>query len=225
MGNGQWGGAQTPHTRYPILPPVASIPRIIYLHSMVKALKQYLSRFAEFDEKDLQLLSRLGETRSFDKKVRLVNEGEADQYLNLVIKGLIRKYVVRGDEEIITQLAMEGQLVSSSVSFLSGEPSCYIVETIEPTLLYSISRDQIEYLYTLGSKWEHIGRMIMTDLYLQKEKRDLERVCYSIRERFLRFVDQHPELLIRVPQKYLASYLQIQPETFSRLKHLLQTVR
>lgn len=192
---------------------------------MVKALKQYLSRFASLDEKDLQLLSRLGESRSFDKKVILVDEGETDHYLNLVIKGLVRKYVVRDNEEIITQLAREGQLVSSSVSFLSGEPSCYIVETIEPTIVYSISHNQIEQLYTMEAKWEQLGRLIMTDLYLQKEKRDRERMFYNTRERFLRFVDQHPELLIRVPQKYLASYLQIQPETFSRLKHLLHTVR
>ena len=192
---------------------------------MNKALKLYLSRFTSVDDDDLTLLSSLGEIRSFDKKTRLVDIGQIDHNLNLVIRGLVRKYFLRGDEEVITQLAKEGELVSSSVSFLLKEPSGYIIETIEPTILFTISHENVEQLYKLDVKWERLGRMIMTDLYVRKETRDLDFIRYTTRERFLHFVEDHPEFLIRVPQKYLASYLQIQPETFSRLKHLLYRER
>jgi len=196
-----------------------------YISQMIRALEQYLSRFTSFDENDLALLSRLGEIRTFDKKTRLVDIGETDHNLNLVIRGLVRKYFLRGDEEVITQLAKEGELVSSSVSFLLKEPSGYIIETIEPTVLFTISHENVEQLYQLDIKWERLGRLIITDLYVKKESRDLDFIRYNTRERFLRFVEDHPEYLIRVPQKYLASYLQIQPETFSRLKHLLYRER
>jgi len=209
--------------KFGIPPLLLLLPGMNYLHTMVKALKQFLSRFADLDEKDIGLLYRLGECRSFDKKVGLINIGETDQHVNLVIKGLVRKYFLRGQEEVITELAMEGQLINSSVSFLSDVPSCYIVETIEPTILFSIRRDQIRELYSMNAKWERIGLSIMKDLYLQKEKQDHERNCYNTRERFLHFIENHAELLNRIPQKYLASYLHIQPETFSRLKHLLVT--
>ncbi|HUR10176.1 MAG TPA: Crp/Fnr family transcriptional regulator [Flavitalea sp.] len=188
---------------------------------MVKALKQFLSRFAVLDEKDYLLLASLGECRSFNKKIRLVDVGDIDSHLNLVIKGLVRKYIIRGEEEIITQIAREGELVSSSVSFLTESPSGYIIETIEPTILFSFTFEQIEELYRKDAKWERLGRLIITDLYLQNEQRDLDQIRYTTRERFLKFVEENPEFLIRVPQKFLASYLQIQPETFSRLKHLL----
>jgi hypothetical protein len=96
------------------------------------------------------------------------------------------------------------------------------VETIEPTTLISISRSQIESFYKQDPRWEKLGRLIITELFLEKEKWELERICYTTRERFVRFVSGNYDLFQRVPQKYLASYLNIKPETFSRLKHLLQ---
>ncbi len=190
---------------------------------MVKLLREYLSRFVELTEEDLEEIGNIAELRTYDKKVRLVNVGEQEQYFNFIVKGLARKFFCRGEEEIITQLAVEGELISSSVSFLSGEDSLYIVETIEPTTFLSFSKVNIENLYEKDKKWQRLGRLIITDLFLQKENWDLERMLYSTQERFVRFVSTHSNLFQRVPQKYLASYLNIQPETFSRLKHLLRT--
>ena len=190
---------------------------------MVKLLREYLSRFIELTEEDLEEIGNIAELRTYDKKVRLVNVGEQEQYFNFIVKGLARKFFYRGEEEIITQLAVEGELISSSVSFLSGDESLYIVETIEPTTFLSFSKTNIENLYEKDRKWQRLGRLIITDLFLQKENWDLERMLYSTQERFVRFVSTHSNLFQRVPQKYLASYLNIQPETFSRLKHLLRT--
>lgn len=97
------------------------------------------------------------------------------------------------------------------------------METIEPTTFLSFSRESIETLYAKDLKWQKLGRLIITDLFLQKENWDLERMLYNTQDRFVRFVSNNSNLFQRVPQKYLASYLNIQPETFSRLKHLLRT--
>lgn len=190
---------------------------------MVKALQDYLSRFIELSEEDLETITSIAEVRTYDKKVKLVDQGEYENYFNFIIKGLARKYFYKGTEEIITQLAKEGEVISSSVSFLSGEKSLYVVETIEPTTFLSFSRENVETLYAKDKKWQRLGRLIITDLFLQKENWDLERILYSTQERFVRFVSNNSTLFQRVPQKYLASYLNIQPETFSRLKHLLRS--
>jgi hypothetical protein len=55
-----------------------------------------------------------------------------------------------------------------------------------------------------------------------KDRWQMQMVKMTPRERFLNFVMKNPELLQRVPQKHLASYLNIKPETFSRFKHLLK---
>lgn len=190
---------------------------------MVKALKEYISRFIELSEEDFNEIMDIAEVRTYDKKVRLIDQGEKEEYFNFIVRGLARKFFYKGDEEIITQLAKEGELINSSVSFLSGEESLYVVETIEPTTFISFSRSNIEKLYAKDLKWQRLGRLVITDLFLQKERWDLERILYTTQERFVRFLSTNSNLFQRVPQKYLASYLNIQPETFSRLKHLLRT--
>ncbi|RYG04415.1 MAG: Crp/Fnr family transcriptional regulator [Chitinophagaceae bacterium] len=189
---------------------------------MVSKIKEYIGRFLTLTPEEWNTLAETFEVRTCDKKVKLLEVGEVENYIHFVVKGLARKYFYKDGEEIITQLAKEGELISSSVSFLSTQPSVYVVETIEPKTFISISKTQIESFYSKDQRWEKLGRLIITELFLEKEKWELERICYSTRERFVRFVSSNYDLFQRVPQKYLASYLNIKPETFSRLKHLLQ---
>jgi len=190
---------------------------------MVRALKDYLGRFIALSDEEFEEIAKVAEIRTYDKKIRLIEEGEQERYLNFVLKGLARKFFLNNEEEVITQLAREGEIINSSVSFLSGEPSQYIVETIEPTTFISFSLESITRLYEQDALWQRLGRLIITDLYLQKETWELDRAAYNTQERFIRFVNDNSALFQRVPQKFLASYLNIQPETFSRLKHLLRT--
>jgi CRP-like cAMP-binding protein len=189
---------------------------------MVAILQKYIDQFIDLPAEELEALINSIEVRSVDKKVRLTDIGETEKYLYFVIKGLARKFFYKGKEEIITQIAKEGELISSSVSYFSGLPSGYVIETVEPTTFYSLHHDRAEQLYSKYPKLERLSRLIITELFLQKEVWELERIRYSTKERFLRFMTDNPELFQRVPQKYLASYLNIKPETFSRLKHLLR---
>jgi CRP-like cAMP-binding protein len=189
---------------------------------MVAILQKYIDQFIDLPAEELEALINSIEVRSVDKKVRLTDISETEKYLYFVIKGLARKFFYKGKEEIITQIAKEGELISSSVSYFSGTPSGYVIETVEPTTFYSLHHDRADQLYSRYPKLERLSRLIITELFLQKEVWELERIRYSTKERFLRFMNENPELFQRVPQKYLASYLNIKPETFSRLKHLLR---
>ena len=190
---------------------------------MVAILQKYIDQFIDLPEEELEALINSIEVRSVDKKVRLTDVNETEKYLYFVIKGLARKFFYKGKEEVITQIAKEGELISSSVSYFSGLPSGYVIETVEPTTFYSLHHDRAEQLYSRYPKLERLSRLIITELFLQKEVWELERIRYSTKERFLRFMTDNPDLFQRVPQKYLASYLNIKPETFSRLKHLLRS--
>jgi CRP-like cAMP-binding protein len=189
---------------------------------MEKALGQYISRYADLTDEELNLILPRIEVREFPKRQLLVQTGEQEKYLNLVVKGVLRKYFFKGREEVITQLAKEGDLISSSVSFLSGQPSQYAIEALEPTVVYSLSREKLEQLYTASPRIERLSRIVITDLYLEKEKWEQDHIQFDIRQRFVNFVHNNTDLIQRVPQKYIASYLNIKPETFSRLKHLLK---
>jgi len=160
--------------------------------------------------------------RKFQKKQIITQTDEVENYFNFIVKGLVRKYYKKGKDEINTQISYEGHIIHSQESFHSRTPSEYTIETIEATTLVSISYNDLERIYGSSTKMEHLGRLIITYTMVIKDRWQMQLVMHTPRERFIYFVHKYPELLQRVPQKYLASYLHIKPETFSRFKHLVR---
>lgn len=189
-------------------------------------LHHYLSAYAPLTKQEFALLLPYIEIREFDKKVKVIREGETERYLNIVARGLARKYLpLRAGEEVTIQLATEGHIIHSELSFHNRVPSGSVVETIEPTIFFSISYDSLEELYEKIPKFERMGRLLISQLFVKKDRRYFDQLHKSTRERFLDYVSKHPQMMQRVPQKYLASFLNIKPETFSRLKHLIRGKR
>jgi len=187
----------------------------------VKSFISYLGKFAELTEEDFNKhLLPVIKVRKFGKKEAVTKVGEVENYFNFIVKGLVRKYYKKGSQEINTQISFEGHLILSQESFHSRTPSEYCIETIEPTIFVSISYEDLEKLYRQSHKIEHLGRLVATYAMVIKDRWQMQMVKMTPRERFLNFVTRNPELMQRVQQKYLASYLHIKPETFSRFKHL-----
>ncbi|MBL7732988.1 MAG: Crp/Fnr family transcriptional regulator [Chitinophagaceae bacterium] len=185
----------------------------------------YLQKFCNISEEEFgQHLVPVIHERKFEKKQLLTRAGEVEHYFNFILKGLIRKYYLKGKTEINTQISVEGHIIHSQESFHSRLPSEYFVEAIEPSVVASISYNDLEGLFEQSKKMEHLGRMVITYTMVLKDRWQMQMIKMTPRERFLNFVTKNPELLQRVPQKFLASYLNIKPETFSRFKHLLRNV-
>lgn len=183
---------------------------------------KFISRYVKILEKEFNLFLPFLEVRNFNRREQILKYGETDNYLNLVVKGLARKYVLVGKNEKTLQLATEGHLIQSEISFHTRVPSTVIIETIEPTTMVSIRYDNVQYALTNIPSAEQAGREMMTYMFIKKDARYFSQLNNTTRERFLNYLDNHPHMLQRVPQKILASYLEIKPETFSRLKHLLK---
>lgn len=183
----------------------------------------YLRKFVNLsDEEFTKCLVPVIKVRRCAKRSLLTKTGEIENYFNFVVKGLVRKYYQKGMQEINTQISTEGHIILSQESFHSRTPSEYSIETIEPSVFISIHHDDLEKLYRMSKKMEHLGRLVITHTMIIKDKWQMQMVKMTPRERFLNFVMKNPDLMQRVPQKYLASYLNIKPETFSRFKHLLR---
>jgi len=184
----------------------------------------YLRKFVNLtDDEFTRCIIPIAKVRRFGKREFLTKAGEVENHFNFVIKGLVRKYYKKNNHEINTQISMEGHIILSQESFHSRTPSEYFVETIEPSVFISIEHDDLEHLYSQSKKMEHLGRLVITHTMMLKDRWQMQMVKMTPRERFLNFVMKNPDLLQRVPQKYLASYLNIKPETFSRFKHLLRS--
>jgi len=188
---------------------------------MINDLLTFLNKFVKVSIEDFAELITWAEPRQFEKKAMLTKPGDIEEHMYFITSGLIRKYFLKRDQEIITHLVKEGGIIGSGESFLTGKPSKYFVETLEPTTAFAISREKLEDMYRSSKKWEKLGRIMTTQYFLVQEMRIMDNIRYSTRERFVKFMKENTDLLQRVPQKYLASYLNIKPETFSRLKHLM----
>ncbi len=184
-------------------------------------LSVFVNRFMPLTGDDLSLLKQKTQFKQFPKKYILIKEGETERCLYFITKGLVHQYFHKGKDTITTDLVSEGTITGSVASFLSGKPSHYFLETIEPTAVISITRDNLEVLYQTDKKWQRFGRILITHFLLQQELHILDNIRYDIRERMVHFAEAFPELLKRVPQRRLASYLNIKPETFTRLKPLI----
>jgi len=183
----------------------------------------YLRKFVNItDDEFTKCLLPIIKIRKVGKKEFLTKAGEVENYFNFIVKGLVRKYYKKNSHEINTQISMEGHIILSQESFHSRTPSEFSIETIEPTELSSITYECLEKMYSSSEKMQRLGRLVITATMVLKDKWLSQLVKLSPRERFISFVTKHPELMQRVPQKYLASYLNIKPETFSRFKHLVK---
>ncbi|MBL0270262.1 MAG: Crp/Fnr family transcriptional regulator [Chitinophagaceae bacterium] len=191
-----------------------------------KAFHHYLNKFVEISDHDFKtMILPFLTIRKFAKKELITRVGERENWINFIGKGLIRKFYLKGEEEINTQISMEGHIIHSQESFHSRTASEYSIETIEPSIVVSSTFDQLEAMFAQSQQMEHMGRMIITHTMVIKDRWQMLLVKLSPRERFIHFVTRNPEMLQRVPQKFLASYLNIKPETFSRFKHLIKGVK
>ena len=184
---------------------------------------EFINKFVSLSNEEFEhYLVPVIKVRRYGKKEHLIKAGDVEHYFNFVVKGLIRKYYKKGSHEIITQISTEGQIIMGQQSFLGRFPSEYNIETIEPSVVVSIRHEHLDELYNKSKKMEHLGRLVVTYMMVISDRWQMQMVKMTPRERFIAFVSKNPELMQRVPQKFLASYLNIKPETFSRFKHLLR---
>lgn len=187
-----------------------------------RALQEFLGRFMPLSGEDFACLKKHSSVIHVRKKDILTDAGDTELYLYFVVRGLIREYFYKGGEQVTTDIISEGTITGSVTSFFTGAPSHYCLQAMEPCSLIAIHKGQLEDLYGKGQQWEKFGRVILAHFLLQQEHDIINSTMRSPRERFFDFLEKHGDLLQRVPQKYLASYLQIKPETFSRMKHLVR---
>jgi CRP-like cAMP-binding protein len=184
---------------------------------------EFLNKFIPLSQPDfIAIIAPYLQVRKFKRREIITAPGTVEEYFNFITTGLVRKYFKKDAEEVNTQISTEGQIIHSQESFHSQTPSDYTVEAVEASVLLSLTYEDLNKIYSTSAAMEKMGRLVVTYVMVLNGRWQMSLVKYSPRDRFVQFVQKNPELIQRVPQKYLASLLNIQPETFSRFKHLLK---
>ena len=158
------------------------------------------------------------------KKQYLLQEGDICKTIAFIEKGSLREYSVddKGNEHIV-QFGLEGWIISDLYSFLTGEPATYNIDAIEDAELVLINKAAHEELLLKVPKYETFTRLNITGAYLAMQKRLTSIISSSLEERYANFTTLYPNIVQRVPQHMIASYMGLTPETLSRIRRRISS--
>jgi CRP-like cAMP-binding protein len=152
-------------------------------------------------------------------KSRVINEGIIASNFYFIKSGLLRTYQLQDGKEINTNFACDGQIISIFASFITQTPSSEYLESIEDSVVYSLSFDSLIELSKDSLKFEKLRRIIAEENYLCTYNRNLLMQNKTAKVKYLDFLDKFAEKIVhRVPQHQIASYLGIAPESLSRIR-------
>jgi len=178
----------------------------------------YLARFTKLTKEEEEIILNNIHLKEVKKGTHLLKEGQFAELSFFVFKGCIRQYYLKDGEERTTNFFLEGDTIS--VSFPSGNPSPskFYLQSLEDCVL-SIGDETVENeMFEQHPKFETICR-IATESKLADTNEEMSNfIINSPEERYLNLLETRPELLNRVPQYQLASYLGMKPESLSRIR-------
>lgn len=163
--------------------------------------------------------------RSYQKGDFLVRAGDLVSVFFFIIRGLVRFYYCSDSgREFIKHFAKEGDTAGSYVSTILNVPCSFFIQALEPTETFIISNRLLRELYDRHPAWERLGRIKSERLAIQKELREKEFLLDSAEVRYRRFVEEYPDLINRIPQYHIASYLGITDVALSRIRKKMSKI-
>jgi CRP-like cAMP-binding protein len=155
----------------------------------------------------------------YDRSDFITSSGKVERYFYVVVSGVQTIYILskEGDKQVIG-FSFNGSFSGVYDSFLMEKPSHYFLEALTPTKLIRMNKQQYDSLFEIYPEFDRWGRIVHQNLLVGRVQREIELITLSAKERYQIFMERCPEKLRTIPQKYLASYLNMTPETFSRLR-------
>jgi len=166
-----------------------------------------------------QHLENILKTRHVKKKEILLRPGHISCHIYFITKGLLRAYYIKNSEvEISSWFMKEGDVVVSIESFYQQKESFEYIEALEDTDLFYIEHSELEYIYKHFKEFNTIGR-VLTIKYLILWAQQLRMLrMNNAQERYDWLKSNFADILHRVPQNYLATFMDKTPVTFSNTK-------
>ncbi len=191
---------------------------------MFELLYKKVSETISISTEEFELCKTLFQPKKIRKKRFLLEEGEISKHTIFVEKGLLRSYTVdeKGNEHTL-QFASDGWWMGDLYSFFTNEPSMYNIEALEDSELLMITLPSWEELLQKVPAFERYFRIIIQNNLVATQRRLMGNMSETAEEKYLNLLHTYPDIVLRVPQHMIASYLGITRETLSRIRNHLVT--
>ncbi len=185
---------------------------------MKNTLVEMMSSFIDLTSEEKQGILEAFPIKSYVKETNLLREGQIAKDAFVVIKGCVRKHAIEDGEEKTFAFYTEFQSAVNFESMSNGSPSKYYFTCTEDTTVAILNSEKENALYKKFPRFGEVCRVEMEKM-LGASQEDLSTFIHSTpKERYLNLLENRPDLINRVPQYQLASYLGVKPETLSRIR-------
>lgn len=187
-------------------------------------IARHLSQFAPLTEKDIVGSQSFWKPRNIRKGDFFNMQSMVCNDLGLVVKGIFRIYYRDPKTEIDKNLFFffENQFVVSFRSFISRNPCWYFIEAMEDSEIVFISYKDLNGLYENNPNWAQFGRLLAELFFAYAQTRAEEFMFYSHEKRYLRLLEERPNIIERIPAYHISSYLGITNPSLSRIRKRLK---
>lgn len=172
-------------------------------------------------EEETLFLSKT-ETKQFKTKTILLSAGEVATCTYFVNSGILRSFNINDNIiEHVLHFACEGWWIGDMYSYISEKPGNLFIEVLEDAEVVIITKENHQKLYQEIPKLERFFRILAENSLVSHQERLMDNLSLTAEERFEKFCSKYPTLILKVPQKQIASFIGVTPEFFSKMKSRL----
>tara|TARA_R110002050_G_scaffold6659_6_gene27075 strand:- start:3564 stop:4145 length:582 start_codon:yes stop_codon:yes gene_type:complete len=173
----------------------------------------------DFNDSEIKIIESVFKKLSIEKGTKLLNAGDLADRQYYILKGCLRAYHVdtHGKEHTV-QFGIKDWWISDYTAFFSNEKAIMNIEAIQNSIIYSISKEGKDELYTKIPKIDKFFRIKLEKAFATFQKRILANLAQSAKERYIDFITTYPNIENSVKNYHIASYLGITTESLSRIR-------
>ncbi|CDD05400.1 MULTISPECIES: Crp/Fnr family transcriptional regulator [Prevotella] len=180
--------------------------------------RELARRYSTMAHDELDILESILVPMKFARGEKVVESGDVSDAIYYVERGMVREFYFKNNKSVTEYLAADGTIVMSIESLFREEPSKLVIEALEPTLVYALPKKRLEEVALHNVNIQILYRKILEEsLIISQRRADLLRF-ESAKDRYLKLCKLNPKVIMKAPLVYVASYLQMTPETLSRVR-------
>ena len=185
---------------------------------MYEILLKNITRRITLSKEEIELFTGLLSTKKLKRRQFLVQEGEFNKYSAFVTSGCLRSYTVdKNGFEHILQFAPQDWWITDMASFLHNLPGTLFIDAIWESEVILIQRSGVEKLYQAIPQFERYFRILAQNALVTYQRRLMDNLSLTARERYDHFCGSYPSLIETLPQKQVAAYIGVTPEFLSKM--------
>lgn len=192
---------------------------------MMERLLYNIQSVITLSQTEKDIVTSLWNAKTYKKGDFFLGEGQICKQVGFVVKGLMRYYINHDGEEKTYAFAQENNFVSNYESFIPQIPSTKIVQALEDCEILQISYNDLQLFYKSIAQAERFGRLVIEQVFIQTLQ-DLSSFYTDTPElRYEKFIKKHADLLQRISQYHIASYVGVKPQSLSRIRKRISNLK